>query len=208
MRKRVAGLLAILGLLLVQACSDKTSVPLGILSIDKMTPILWDMVEADQYAAMLIKDSAHVDPKLERLRLYEQVFRSHDISREKFEKSYKYYKEHPEINQILYDSLAAQGSRYRTEAYAHPSVRPVVTPVIPPPVTKPVTPPAGRTTPVTHPAANPLFHPPGRPGMPLFPPVKKPDTSHRKAHPHTPAPPQKTPAGHSSSIPPAKTPVP
>jgi len=193
MRKGVAGLLAIFCLLLA-ACGDKTSVPYGILSIDKMTPITWDMVEADQYAAILIKDSAHVDPKMERLRLYEQVFRSHGVSREKFEKSFNYYREHPEINQILYDSLNTQGNRYRNEAYAHPSARPVVTPPTPAPgAPTPGAPLPGRAVP---PNTGPLFHPPGRPGIPIIHPPTRTDTSHHKIPPHPAPPPQKAPAGN------------
>lgn len=215
MRKAVAGLLAVFCLLLA-ACSDKTSVPFGILSIDKMTPVLWDMVEADQYAAILIKDSAHVDPKMERLRLYEQVFRSHGISREKFEKSFNYYREHPAINQILYDSLTSQGNSYRNEAYAHPSARPAVTP----PVVAPGSPAPetrlpgallpGRTTQTQRGGpqnANPLFHP-GRPGIPIIRPVIRPDTSHHKPRPHPVPPPQKPPAGNPSSKPTANKPAP
>ena len=202
MRKGIAGLLAICCLLLA-ACSDKTSVPFGILSVDKMAPIVWDMAEADQYAAMLNKDSAHVDPKMERLRLYEQVFRSHGISREKFEKSYNYYKEHPEINQILYDSLTAQGTRYRTEAYAHPFNKPVAMPGAP----AAGTPPAG-TLPARPLNTSPLFHPPARPGIPIIRPFIKPDTSHHKTRPHpTPAQQKKT-GNPPSSTPSAKTPAP
>src|ERR1700761_5035830 len=159
MTKGIAGLLAAFCVLL-SACSDKTSVPWGILSLDKMTPIMWDMVEADQYAATLVRDSAHTDPKMVRMQLYEQVFRSHEVTREKFEKSYNYYREHPEINQILYDSLAAQGNRYRNESYAHPGPRPVTAPA-PVPVIPAGTPPGGPHG--TPPATNPMFHPPGRP---------------------------------------------
>lgn len=201
MRKEIAGLLAICCLLL-PACSDKTSVPFGILSVNQMTPIVWDMVEADQYAATLVKDSAHIDLKMERLRLYEQVFRSHDVSREKFEKSYNYYKEHPEINQILYDSLTVQGTRYRTEAYAHPSARPVVMPGAPVPGTPPAGTPRGRL-----PNAPPIFHP-GRPGIPILRPNIKPDTSHHKNRTHPMPAQQKKPGNSASSPSPAKTPAP
>jgi hypothetical protein len=198
MRTGITGLLAACCLLLA-ACSDKTSVPWGILSVDKMAPILWDMVEADQYAAILIKDSAHIDPKMERLRLYEQVFRSHGVSREKFEKSYNYYREHPDINKILYDSLTEQGTRYRTEAYAHPSVRPV-TPGAPAPGTPTAGTPSG-TLPVRPPNTSPMFHPPGTPGIPILRPIIKPDTSHRKTRPHPSPAQQKKPGSPATSTP-------
>lgn len=147
------------------ACSDKDSTPYGILPISKMSGIMWDMIQADQYAALLSKDSAHIDAGNEHLRLYEQVFRLHDVSREKFQKSYKYYLEHPELNQILSDSLSAYGNRLRSEAYTHPVARPAVTPVTTP-----------ATTPATAPPATPpnLFMP-GRPLKSVIPEKGVPD---------------------------------
>lgn len=204
MRKRVAGLLAGFCVLLA-ACSDKTSVPWGILPLDKMTPVMWDMVEADQYAAMLVKDSAHVEPKLVRMQLYDQVLRSHAVSREKFEKSYNYYREHPEINQILYDSLAAQGNRYRNEAYAHPGPRPAVTTPVPAPTTPAGTPPGGPHG--VPPAGNPMLHTPGRPGIPILRPFIKPDTTHRRNKLQTTPATQKTSPGHPSSSLPTRQPM-
>lgn len=132
MKGRIAGLIAIVCLIFA-ACGDKNSVPSGILPREKMEQVMWDMVMADQYASYLAKDSAHLDLKLERLRLYEQVFRLHDISREKFRKSYAYYMDHPELNQILFDSLTDLGSRLRSEAYSHPATKPLVTPAPPSP---------------------------------------------------------------------------
>lgn len=193
MRKGITGLLAFCCLSMA-ACSDKNSVPFGILPVDKMAPIVWDMVEADQYMALLLKDSAHMDLKMERLRLYEQVFRSHDISREKFEKSYNYYKEHPEINRILYDSLTAEGTRYNNEIYAHPAARPVVTPGAPLPTT-----PTPGTLPVRPPAGNPMLHPPVRPGIPILRPDIKPDTSRHKTRTSLKPAQQKKPDDHPSS---------
>lgn len=160
-RRLIAGLLAIC--LLFAGCSDKDSVPHGILPIDKMSTVMWDMIQADQYAAILAKDSVHVDRKLEHLRLYEQVLQLHEVSREKFKKSYQYYLDHPEVNAILYDSLVAQGNRLRTESYSHPGYIPAT------PSTPVVTPP---------PALNTPLH--GRPGIPVLRPFIKPDTTHGK----------------------------
>ena len=126
MRKAIAGLLAIICLAFI-ACSDKNSIPSGVLPKDKMEGVLWDMILADQYAAYLAKDSAHLDLKQEHLRLYEQVFRLHDITRDKFRKSYQFYIGHPEIAQNLFDSVVNRGNRLRTESYAHPPLRPATT---------------------------------------------------------------------------------
>jgi hypothetical protein len=125
-------------------CSDKNSVPSGILAREDMQNILWDMVQADQYSAYLAKDSARVNLKLENMRLYDQVFQLHHISREKFTKSYKYYMAHPELTQTLMDSLLAMGNRIRTENYNRPIFHPVSTPPL---TTVPVQPAPGQKTP-------------------------------------------------------------
>lgn len=165
LRRLIAGLLAIC--LLIAACSDKDSVPHGILPIGKMSVIMWDMIQADQYAAILSRDTAHVNIRLEHLRLYEQVLQLHEISKEKFKKSYQYYLDNPETNAILYDSLVAQGNRLRTEAYNHPGYK---TP------TPPATPAA---TPAVTPPPVPNIPPRGR-GIPIIRPFIKPDTAHGK----------------------------
>jgi hypothetical protein len=122
---RIIGLLAAC-LLTGYACSNDKSIPSGILSQDKMTGVLWDMIEADQYAQTIAKDTAFVDSadlnlKLENLRLYEQVFQLHHVTRDEFRKSYKYYMDHPDLTQVLFDSLITKGNRLRTEAYSRPS---------------------------------------------------------------------------------------
>ena len=103
-------------------CSDKNSVPGGILSTDKMEQVMWDMAQADQYAALYVaKDSAHIDRKAETMRLYAEVLRLHQVKPEEFRKSYRYYLSHPDLNQLLFDSVVARGVRARTEMYDRPS---------------------------------------------------------------------------------------
>ncbi len=157
MRKAIAGLLVIF-CVIAAGCSDKKGVPSDILPREKMENVLWDMIQADQYAAVLAKDSAaHIaDLKAERLRLYDQVFRLHDVSRDKFRRSYQYYSDHPELSQELFDSLLVRGNKLRSEEYAHPPARPSVKPPTTPPAppfNRPLTiPPAHR--PLIIPRAN------------------------------------------------------
>jgi hypothetical protein len=125
-------------------CSDKNSVPSGILGREDMQNVLWDMIQADQYSSYLAKDSARVSLKLENMRLYDQVFQLHHVTREKFTKSYKYYMAHPELTQTLMDSLLAMGNRIRTENYNRPVSRPVSTPPL---VTVPANPAPGQKLP-------------------------------------------------------------
>ena len=143
-----------------------------------MQDVVWDMViQADQYSSYMAKDSAHINIKLERLRLYEQVFQLHSVSRDQFKKSYDYYMAHPELAQTLFDSLISKGNRLRSEAYSHPSVRPAVT------VSTPATDTAHKSP--VQPSLLPLFkhpmpygvHPLSKPGQ------HTPDSGHRLPHP-------------------------
>jgi hypothetical protein len=145
-------------------CADKNSVPSGILAREDMQNVLWDMIQADQYSTYLAKDSTHTDLKLENMRLYEQVFLLHHITREKFSKSYKYYLAHPELTQTLLDSLQAMGNRLRAENYNRP-------------VYKPASPPPPPASPAGAPGANKQPVPAGVPTTKKIPvgtsPVKK-----------------------------------
>jgi Domain of unknown function (DUF4296) len=116
------GVLLIMLILAGAGCSDKNSVPRDILPENKMEQVMWDMAQADQYAALyLAKDSAHIDRKAETMRLYAEVFRLHEVTPEEFRKSYRYYLDHPELNQVLFDSVIARGYRARSEAYEQPA---------------------------------------------------------------------------------------
>ena len=168
-RTRV-GWMLIVFMLAGVGCSEKDSVPSDVLAREDMQNVLWDMIQADQYSTYLAKDSGRIDIKLENMRLYDQVFQLHHVSREKFTKSYKYYMAHPELTQALMDSLLAMGNRLRNESYNHPVYRPVSTPplttvpvqtipatktpgktpapTVPPPSKTPASNPAGLKTPV------------------------------------------------------------
>ncbi|HVU53697.1 MAG TPA: DUF4296 domain-containing protein [Puia sp.] len=140
----IAGILCIV---LIAGCSEKDNIPSGILDKEQMGAVLWDMMQADQYAgAYLIKDSAKVNIKMETLKLYEQVFRLHNVTRDQFRKSLQFYQDHPDITHVVLDSLAARGGRLKADSYTHPSTTtpaPTVKPVVPGPGVKPpVVPPA------------------------------------------------------------------
>ena len=110
MMGRTVVLVVILCWAVGMGCSNKNSVPKGILPMDKMEQVMWDMAQADQYAALyLAKDSAHSDRKAETMRLYAEVFRLHEVTPEEFRKSYHYYLDHPELNQLLFDSVITRG---------------------------------------------------------------------------------------------------
>lgn len=147
----------LLCILLIVGCSQKDTIPSGVIGKEEMGDILWDMMQADQYATnYLIKDSAKVNVKMETLKLYEEVFRLHKVNREEFRKSFQFYQDHPDITRVLFDSLISKGNRLRAATYSHPPTTTPSTPVVKP-GTNPVITPGGKT-PVAPSVA------PGRPG--------------------------------------------
>ena len=100
----------------VVSCTDKDKIPAGVLPKDKMEKVLWDMIQADRYRESFVHDSA-LDLKKEQFKLYAQVFEIHQITKDEFIKSYKFYMSRPDITRIIFDSLATRANRRREELY-------------------------------------------------------------------------------------------
>jgi hypothetical protein len=100
----------------VVSCTDKDKIPAGVLPKDKMEKVLWDMVQAERYRETFVRDSA-LDLKKETFKLYAQVFEIHQITKDEFIKSYKFYMSRPDISRVLFDSLATRANRRREELY-------------------------------------------------------------------------------------------
>lgn len=110
----ITGVVLALGL---TACSDKNRIPSDVLGRDEMQAVMWDMIQADRYAAMFFpSDSVRKkDIKTETLKLYDQVFQIHKISQEEFVKSYKFYLSRPDISKMMFDSIYSFANRKREE---------------------------------------------------------------------------------------------
>lgn len=110
--------LLILSIIVFLSCTDKTRIPNGIISKQKMEKILWDMIQADRFSSQYLKkDSATKNIKLENLKLYEQIFQIHGTSKEEFAKSFRFYLNRPDITKTIFDSLAAKANRRKEESY-------------------------------------------------------------------------------------------
>ena len=116
--------LAIFGLCFcLFACTDRKSVPAGIIEPDSMQVILKDVIMADQFATRyllkdsLLKDSSHRNVKVETLQLYETVFKLHKVSRKSFRNSMDFYYSRPDLLKTIFDSLAAYETKHRSDLY-------------------------------------------------------------------------------------------
>jgi len=93
-------------LLIVLSCSDKKKVPKGILPPPKMQEVLWDMISAGEFLNGYVFARDSVDRMGEGSKRYGQVLQFHDLTREEFDKSYRYYRQHPELMKMMLDSLS------------------------------------------------------------------------------------------------------
>ena len=105
------------GLIALMNISCKSKSNTNILSLDSMKVVMWDMLAAGEWNNIAItKDSAlfrnHND-----IKLYEQVFLVHHITKDQFYNSYKYYQSHPDKMKILVDSVSNFGTREKTKAF-------------------------------------------------------------------------------------------
>ena len=101
-------------ILLASGCRSASKPLLGI---DSMKVVMWDMLRADElYTRMTLKDSL-AKGRREDIRLYEEVFAVHKITRGYFDSSYKYFAAHPVQYKILIDSLDAFATRERSKVF-------------------------------------------------------------------------------------------
>jgi hypothetical protein len=150
------------------SCTDKDKIPPGVLGQDKMEKVLWDMIQAERYTNTFMKDSAQ-NIKEETFKLYAQVFSIHNISKDQFIKSYKFYMSRPDIARPMFDSLATKANRRREEMYKGKT----------PSTTEPQ-PPANQPQPAPSQPAQPQpVQPQATPAQPVKPMLKDPQLRKR-----------------------------
>jgi hypothetical protein len=115
------------------ACSNRTSIPKGIIPLDAMQKIMQEMILAGEYSVQYIsKDSLKQDKVKANQDLMETIFKLHHVSNTEFKNSLSFYESRPDLNKIIFDSIAADANRHKTEFYTHPnapSLRPPLLPV-------------------------------------------------------------------------------
>jgi hypothetical protein len=100
------------------SCTNTTKIPQGVISKEKMGVVLWDLILADRFSTLfLVKDSAKTNSHVENVKLYQRVFQIHKISKEEFNRSYKFYLSRPDIAKGIFDSIAVQAERQRANIY-------------------------------------------------------------------------------------------
>ena len=103
----------------IVACSHKDEIPKGVLPPEQMKGVMWDMLQAERFSSGFLKrDSiAGRDIQKENFKLYDQVFQVHNITKDEFIKSFRFYLGRPDLSKIMFDSLSAEANRRKVEAY-------------------------------------------------------------------------------------------
>ena len=99
------------------ACNNPNKIPEDIIGISKMKFIVWDLVNAGEYAQLQNSNDSLPTLTKETTKKFQQVFAIYGITKDQFYKSYSYYEQHPDKNKILMDSVSNYAARKRTESY-------------------------------------------------------------------------------------------
>ena len=93
------------------SCGNKQAVPPGILKPAVMQKVMWDVLRADAFAFDFIKRDSAKKAEAEDVKLQQQIFAIHKVSKEDFYRSYNFYKAHPDLMQPILDSMINKATR-------------------------------------------------------------------------------------------------
>lgn len=111
--------------LIAISCSDKNKYAgADVIPVQEMVSVLWDIMQVDEFATFYITKDTTKNVKLERIKLYQQVFRLHGVSEKGFSASFKYYSGRPDIMKEMYDTLGARSDRERQHGFLTDSTKP------------------------------------------------------------------------------------
>ena len=76
------------GIVILNSCGNKDEIPAGILKPEKMQVVLWDVIKAEAFTADFIKKDSSKNAVAENLKLQQQIFAIHKISKADFYSSF------------------------------------------------------------------------------------------------------------------------
>ena len=82
-----------------------------------MKTIVFDLLKADSYVNNYVLRDTILKSKAQHIRMYEQVFLIHKISKKDFYNSLTFYQQRPKLNKELFDSTLSYANRQREVMY-------------------------------------------------------------------------------------------
>jgi len=101
----------LMGLILMTSCVNNDQAPAGLLQPEKMQAVLWDVIKADAFTTEFIKKDSSKNATAENLKLQQQIFAIHKITKADFYTSYDYYKANTVEFKKIIDSMVSQAER-------------------------------------------------------------------------------------------------
>ena len=93
------------------ACSSGENIPDSVLPPKKMEAIFWDMLRADELAGQYkLTDTSRTTLQIHS-ELYDKIFSLHKISRDEFNKSFKFYQTRPDLFKPMLESLSKRSDK-------------------------------------------------------------------------------------------------
>ncbi len=106
-----------LPLCVMLSCKNSDRIPGDILQPERMGKVLFALNMAEEFVSLYVaKDSAR-NKEQELEKEYQKVFLLYQVTKDEFEKSYEFYKKHPDIFKVMLDTLDARGQRRRIDLY-------------------------------------------------------------------------------------------
>jgi hypothetical protein len=117
--------LAVLLMMILAGCSNRSSVPNDIIQPDSMQKIMRDVILAEQYSVQYLpKDSLKPDKLKANQDMLAAIFKIHGVTREDFKKSLQFYESRPDMSKKIFDSLSEDANRHKQlPAYPKPMVK-------------------------------------------------------------------------------------
>ncbi len=113
-----------IGLALMNSCGNKDQLPAGVLKPEKMQAVLWDVIKADVFTTDFIKKDSSKNATAENLKLQQQIFAIHKITKADFYTSYDYYKTNTVEFKKIIDSMVTQAERKKELKPLSPQIKP------------------------------------------------------------------------------------
>lgn len=101
-------------LFIMFSCGNREKEPADILKPAQMQAVLWDFIRADAFTTEFIARDSAKNAVEENLKLQQEIFSIHHISREDFYRSYDYYKKNSRQMKTIMDSMINQAERDRS----------------------------------------------------------------------------------------------
>lgn len=100
-------------LLFLWLCSCGESIPEGILDPEMFRPVLKEILIADSGVDTL--PLSFKEKKAERERRYDLIYGKYGLTRETFLKNFEYYRERPEIMDVMYGQIIDELNEMMTQ---------------------------------------------------------------------------------------------